>query len=159
MAFLDETGLSTFKSNCDSHYLKLNGGQYYQIVSTSNDVSLGLKSTKTNAIVGEAPSSTVYAPSLQMYDKNNVLCGQIAHSFRTDSSSQLAFYAQNKMSNGTQLTGGLTVSRQYNVASDTDGTTYWFSSKPNVRTAIGLHSGTTAPGTNKSWAGDIYIQY
>lgn len=161
MAFLDETGLSTFKSNCDSHYVRLNGGSSIQTVSSSNDATFGLKLTKTNGIVGENQSSTVYGPAVQMYDKNGTPCGQIAHSFRTGATrtSSLAFYAQNKMSTGTQLSGGFAVYRAFNVQSDTDGTTYWFSSKPNVRTAIGLHSGTTAPGTNKSWAGDIYIQY
>lgn len=161
MAFLDETGLSTFKSNCDSHYVRLNGGSSTQTVSSSNDATLGLKLTKTNGVVGNDQSSTVYGPAVQMYDKNGAPCGQIAHSFRTGTTrtSSLAFYAQNKMSTGTQLSGGFAVYRAYNVQSDTDGTTYWFSSKPNIRTAIGLHTGTTAPGTTKAWAGDIYIQY
>lgn len=161
MAFLDETGLSTFKSNCDSHYVRLNGGSSTQTVSSSNDATLGLKLTKTNSIVGEKQSSTVYGPAVQMYDKNGAPCGQIAHSFRTGTTrtSSLAFYAQNKTSTGTQLSGGFAVYRAYNVQSDTEGTTYWFSSKPNIRTAIGLHTGTTTPGTTEAWAGDIYIQY
>ena len=97
-----------------------------------------------------------------MYDKNGAPCGQIAHSFRTGSTatSSLAFYAQNKMSDGTQLSGGFAVYRAYNVKSDTDGATYWFSSKPNVRTAIGIFSGTSTPTTNTARGnGDIYIQY
>lgn len=161
MAFLDETGLSTFKSNCDSHYVRLNGGSSTQTVSSTSDATLGLKATKNTAVVGQTQSSNVYGPGLQMYDKNGAPCGQVAHSFRTGTAraSSLAFYAQNKMSTGTQLSGGLAVYRAYDVQSDTEGTTYWFSSKPNVRTAIGLHSGTKAPGTNSSWAGDIYIQY
>lgn len=162
MAFLDETGLSTFKSQCDSHYVKLNGGSSTQIVSSTNDSTLGLKTTKGTAVVGQTQSSNIYGPAIQMYDKNGVVCGQIAHSFRTGANapSQIALYAQNKMSNGTQLSGGFVVIRQYNVQSDTDGTTYWFSSKPNIRTAIGIFSGTATPGTNTSRAnGDIYIQY
>lgn len=161
MAFLDETGLSTFKSNCDSHYVRLNGDSSTQTVSSTSDATLGLKATKNTAVVGQTQSSNVYGPALQMYDKNGAPCGQIAHSFRTGTTrtSSLAFYAQNKMSTGTQLSGGFAVYRAYDVKSDTEGTTYWFSSKPNVRTAIGLHSGTTAPGTNSSLAGDIYIQY
>lgn len=162
MAFLDETGLSTFKNQCDSHYVKLNGGSSTQIVSSTNDSTLGLKTTKGTAVVGQTQSSNIYGPAIQMYDKNGVVCGQIAHSFRTGANapSQIALYAQNKMSNGTQLSGGFVVIRQYNVQSDTDGTTYWFSSKPNIRTAIGIFSGTATPGTNTSRAnGDIYIQY
>lgn len=162
MAFLDETGLSTFKSNCDSHYVRLNGGSSTQTVSSSKDATLGLKLTKTNGVVGENQSSTVYGPIVQMYDKNGAPCGQIAHSFRTGTTrtSSLAFYAQNKMSTGTQLSGGFAVYRAYDVQSDTDGTTYWFSSKPNVRMAIGIFSGTTAPTTNTArGTGDIYIQY
>lgn len=162
MAFLDETGLSTFKNQCDSHYVRLNGGSSTQIVSSTSDATLGLKATKNTAVVGQTQSSNVYGPGLQMYDKNGAPCGQIAHSFRTGSTatSSLAFYAQNKMSNGTQLSGGFAVYRAYNVQSDTDGTTYWFSSKPNIRTAIGIFSGTATPTTNTSRAnGDIYIQY
>lgn len=161
MAFLDETGLSTFKSNCDSHYVRLNGGSSTQTVSSSNDATLGLKLTKTNGVVGDKQSSNVYGPAVQMYDKNGTPCGQIVHSFRAGDTgtSSLAFYAQNKMSDSTQLSGGFAVFRAFNVQSDTDGTTYWFSSKPNIRTAIGLHTGNTAPGTTKAWAGDIYIQY
>lgn len=162
MAFLDETGLSTFKSNCDSHYVRLNGGSSTQTVSSTSDATLGLKATKNTAVVGQTQSSNVYGPGLQMYDKNGAPCGQIAHSFRTGANapSQIALYAQNKMSNGTQLSGGFVVIRQYNVQSDTDGTTYWFSSKPNIRTAIGVFSGTATPTTNTSRAnGDIYIQY
>ena len=159
MAFLDETGLSTFKTKCDSYYLRLNGGSSTQTIKSSSNAVLGLQTTKNSANIGEKPSSPIYAPAIIMYGTNGVQCAEVTHSFRTDNSSQLAFYASNKMSNGTQLNGGLSVSRQYNVKSDTDGTTYWFSSKPNVRTAIGLHTGTTAPGTISSWAGDIYIQY
>lgn len=162
MAFLDETGLSTFKSNCDSHYVRLNGGSSTQTVSSTSDATLGLKATKNTAVVGQTQSSNVYGPGLQMYDKNGTVCGQISHSFRTGANapSSLAFYAQNKMSTGTQLSGGFAVYRQYNVQSDTDGTTYWFSSKPNVRMAIGIFSGTSAPTTNTARGnGDIYIQY
>ena len=162
MAFLDETGLSTFKTKCDSYYLRLNGGSSTQTVSSSSDATFGLKSTKNASVVGQTQSSNVYGPGLQMYDKNGAVCGQIAHSFRTGTTatSSLAFYAQNKMSTGTQLSGGFAVYRAYNVQSDTEGTTYWFSSKPNIRTAIGIFSGTATPGTNTSRAnGDIYIQY
>ncbi len=159
MAFLDETGLSTFKTKCDSYYLRLNGGSSMQTIQSSNNAVLGLKTTKSGATTGAKPSAAIYAPAIIMYGTDGIQCGEITHSFRTDNSSQLALYASNKMSNGTALNGGLTVSRKYNVQSDTDGTTYWFSSKPNVRTAIGLHTGTTAPGTSSSWAGDIYIQY
>lgn len=162
MAFLDETGLSTFKTKCDNYYLRLNGKSSTQTISTDRDATLGLKVTKNAAVVGQTQSSNVYGPGLQMYDKNEVACGQIAHSFRTGANapSSMAFYAQNKMSNGTMVTGGFAVYRQYNIASDTDGTTYWFSSKPNVRMAIGIFSGTTAPTTNTArGTGDIYIQY
>lgn len=162
MAFLDETGLSTFKNQCDSHYLRLNGGSSTQTVSSGADATLGVKLTKNAAVVGQTQSSTVYGPALQMYDKNGTICGQISHSFRTGANapSSLAFYALNKMSTGTPLSGGFAVYRQYNVQSDTDGTTYWFSSKPNVRMAIGIFSGTSAPTTNTARGnGDIYIQY
>lgn len=160
MAFLDETGLSTFKSQCDSHYLKLDGGSSMQIVKSSNNAILGLKTTKSGAYTGANLSSGIYAPAIVMHDANGVQCGEVTHSFRTDGISQMALYASNKMSDGSVLNGGLTVMRKYNVKSDTDGTTYWFSSKPNVRTAIGIFSGTATPGTNTSRAnGDIYIQY
>lgn len=159
MAFLDETGLSLFKSKCDSHYLKLDGGSSTQTIKSSSNGVLGLQTTKSGANTGEKPSSVIYAPAIIMYGTNGVQCAEVTHSFRNDNSSQLAFYATNKMSNGTQLNGGFTVSRQFNVSSDTDGTSYWFSSKPNARIAIGLHTGTTAPETKSAWAGDIYIQY
>ncbi len=160
MAFLDETGLSTFKNQCDSHYLRLNGGSSMQTVESSNNAVLGLKTTKSSAYIGTSISSTIYAPSIVMYGTDGVQCGEVTHSFRSDKASQLAFYASNKMSNGRALNGGFTVMRQYNVQSDTDGTTYWFSSKPNARTAIGIFSGTATPTTNTSRAnGDIYIQY
>nr|DAR02245.1 MAG TPA: hypothetical protein [Bacteriophage sp.] len=160
MAFLDETGLSTFKNQCDSHYLRLNGGSSMQTVESSNNVILGLKTTKSGAYIGTSISSSIYAPAIVMYGTDGVQCGEVTHSFRSDKASQLAFYASNKMSNGGALNGGFAVMRQYNVQSDTDGTTYWFSSKPNARTAIGIFSGTTAPTTNASRAnGDIYIQY
>lgn len=161
MAFLDETGLSTFKRNCDSHYLKLNGGSSTQTIKSTNQTQLGIQTTNVNASIGTTQKSPIYGPSILMYDKNGKQCGEITHSFidKTNAPSQIALYASNKMSDGSTLNGGLTVSRQFNVKSDTEGTTYWFSSKPNVRTAIGLHSGTTAPGTTTAWAGDIYIQY
>lgn len=160
MAFLDETGLSTFKNQCDSHYLRLDGKASMQTVQSSNNVVLGLKTTKSGAYIGTSISSSMYAPSIVMYGSDGVQCGEITHSFRSDKSSQLAFYSSNKMSNGTALSGGFAVMRQYNVQSDTTGTTYWFSSKPNVRTAIGIFSGTAAPTTNTGRAnGDIYIQY
>ena len=161
MAFLDETGLSTFKSNCDSYYLKLNGGSSTQTIKSTNQTQLGVQTTNVNASVGTTQNSPIYGPSILMYDKSGRQCGEITHSFRNGANapSQIALYASNKMLDGSTLNGGLTVSRQFNVKSDTEGTTYWFSSKPNVRTAIGLHSGTTAPGTTKAWAGDIYIQY
>lgn len=161
MAFLDETGLSTFKSNCDSHYVKLDGKASTQTIKSTNQTQLGIQTTNVHASVGATQNSPIYGPSILMYDKTGTQCGEITHSFRdkANAPSQIALYASNKMSDGSVLNGGLTVSRQFDVKSDTEGTTYWFSSKPNVRTAIGLHSGTTAPGTNKSWAGDIYIQY
>lgn len=160
MAFLDETGLSTFKNQCDSHYLRLNGGSSMQTVESSNNVVLGLKTTKSGAYIGTSISSSIYAPAIVMYGTDGVQCGEVTHSFRSDKASQLAFYASNKMSDGRALNGGFAVMRQYNVQSDTDGTTYWFSSKPNARTAIGIFSGTATPGTNTSRGnGDIYIQY
>ncbi len=162
MAFLDETGLGVFKGQCDSYYVRLNGGSSVQTIKTTNTTQLGIQTTNSNASVGTTVTNSVYGPSIVMYDKNRTQCGEITHSFRNGSNapSQIALYASNKMSNGTILNGGLTVSRQYNVQSDTDGTTYWFSSKPNVRTAIGIFSGTAAPTTNSSRAnGDIYIQY
>ena len=162
MAFLDETGLKTFKNSCDSHYVRLNGGSSTQTVSSTSDATFGLKATKSTAVVGQTQSSNVYGPGLQMYDKNGEPCGQLSHAFRSGSTaaSSVTLSAQNKTSSGAYLYGGLTVYRAYNVASDTDGTTYWFSSKPNVRTAIGIFSGTSAPTTNTSRAnGDIYIQY
>lgn len=160
MAFLDETGLSTFKSQCDSHYLRLNGGSSTQTVASSNNAVLGLKTTKSGAYIGTSISSSIYGPGIVMYGSDGVQCGEVTHSFRTDKASQMAFYASNKMSNGSILSGGFAVMRAYNVQSDATGTTYWFSSKPNVRTAIGIFSGTDAPTTNTSRAnGDIYIQY
>lgn len=160
MAFLDETGLSTFKSQCDSYYLRLNGKASTQTISASISTTLALKDTDTRAVVGDKQNSNLYGPCLQMYDKNGAQCGQIMHSFRTGetNTSSLTFYAQNKMSTGTALTGGFAIYRAYNVQSDTNGTTYWFSSKPNVRTAIGIFSGTTTPPAQGS-NGDIYIQY
>lgn len=159
MAFLDETGLSTFKKNCDSHYVKMDGGSSTQVIKSTNQAQLGVQTTNARASVGTTQNTPIYGPSILMYDKDRTQCGEITHSFRNDKSSQMALYASNKMSDGSALAGGLSVSRQFDVKSDTDGTTYWFSSKPNVRTAIGLHSGTTAPGTKQAWAGDIYIQY
>ena len=162
MAFLDETGLSTFKSQCDSHYLRLNGGSSTQTIKSTNQTQLGVQTTNSSASVGVTQTKNIYGPSILMYDKNGTQCGEITHSFRSGSTafSSMAFYASNKMSDGTTLNGGFAVYRAYNVKSDTDGTTYWFSSKPNVRTAIGIFSGTAAPGTNTSRAnGDIYIQY
>lgn len=162
MAFLDETGLSTFKTKCDSHYLKLDGGSSTQTIKSTNQTQLGVQTTNVSASVGVTQTKVIYGPSILMYDKNGTQCGEITHSFRNGANapSSMAFYASNKMSNGTQLNGGLAVYRQYNVQSDTDGTTYWFSSKPNVRTAIGIFSGTATPGTNTARGnGDIYIQY
>lgn len=161
MAFLDETGLSTFKSNCDSHYVRLNGGSSTQTIKSTNQSQLGVQTTNSRASVGTTQTSALYGPAILMYDKNGTQCGEITHSFRNGANapSQIALYASNKMSDGTTLNGGLAVIRQFDVKSDEEGTTYYFSSKPNVRTAIGLHSGTTAPGTTKAWAGDIYIQY
>ena len=162
MAFLDETGLKTFKKSCDSHYVRLNGGSSTQTIKSTNQTQLGIQITNSNASVGVTQTSAIYGPSILMYDKDGKQCGEITHSFRngTNAPSQIALYASNKMADGTTLNGGLTVMRQYNVKSDKDGTTYWFSSKPNVRTAIGIFSGTATPGTNTSRAnGDIYIQY
>ena len=160
MAFLDETGLSTFKTKCDSYYVRLNGGSSTQIISAYS-YPIGLKTTRT-ALMSQNRSATIYGPGVEMYDKNDVACGKIVHGFEkgANAPSSLGFYAQNKMSDGTELSGGLIVYRNYNIKSDTEGTTYWFSSKPNVRTAIGIFSGTTAPTTDTSRAnGDIYIQY
>lgn len=163
MAFLDETGLSLFKNKCDSHYLKLDGGSSTQTIKNTNQTQLGVQTTNTSASVGVTQTNkNIYGPSILMYDKNGTQCGEITHSFRTGNNapSSIAIYASNKMSNGTTLNGGFAVYRQYNIQSDTDGTTYWFSSKPNVRTAIGIFSGTTAPTTNTArGTGDIYIQY
>ena len=131
-----------------------------QTVESSSNVILGLKTTKSGAYIGTSTSSTIYTPAIVMYGTDGVQCGEVTHGFMSDKASQLVFYASNKMSNGRALNGGFAVMRRYNVQSDTDGTTYWFSSKPNARTAIGIFSGTTAPTTNASRAnGDIYIQY
>lgn len=162
MAFLDETGLSTFKSQCDSHYVRLNGGSSTQTIKSTNQTQLGVQTTNNSASVGTTQTKNIYGPSILMYDKNGTQCGEITHSFKTGNNapSSMAFYASNKMSDGTTLNGGFVVYRQYNIQSDTNGTTYWFSSKPNIRTAIGIFSGTATPGTNTSRAnGDIYIQY
>lgn len=162
MAFLDQDGLRIFKNQCDSHYVNLDGKATTQTVSSSSINTLGLKLTSTKAVIGQKQTADVYGPTLQMYDKNGEPCGQLSHAFRSGSTaaSSVTLSAQNKTSSGAYLYGGLTVYRAYNVASDTDGTTYWFSSKPNVRTAIGIFSGTAAPTTNTSRAnGDIYIQY
>lgn len=162
MAFLDETGLSTFKSQCDSHYVRLNGGSSTQTIKSTNQTQLGIQTTNSSATVGVTQTKNIYGPSILMYDKNGTQCGEITHSFRSGSSaaSSMAFYASNKMSNGTTLNGGFAVYRAHNVQSDTDGTSYWFSSKPNIRTAIGIFSGTATPTTNTArGAGDIYIQY
>lgn len=163
MAFLDETGLSTFKTKCDGYYLRLDGKSSTQTIKSTNQTQLGVQTTNSSASVGTTQTSkNIYGPSILMYDKNGKQCGEITHSFRTGSNapSSMAFYASNKMSDGTQLNGGFAVYRQYNIQSDTDGTTYWFSSKPNARMAIGIFSGTTAPTTNTArGTGDIYIQY
>lgn len=159
MAFLNETGLETFKKKCDAAYIKANGGASTQTVTMSATTTLGLKTTGTNAYL--ASSTLTYGPCLQMYDKNGAQCGQIMHSFRGDSdkNSKLAFYSQNQY-NGAVCAGGMTIDRKNNTSSDVDGTTYWFSSKPNARVAIGIFSGTTAPGNDTARAGgDIYIQY
>lgn len=161
MAFLDETGLSTFKNQCDSHYLKLDGKTSTQTISSYYSSVITLKTTRT-ALLDTDRSATIYGPGLQMQDKNGVACGEIMHHFEKGSGapSSLTFYAQNKMNDGSAIAGGLVVYRKYNVKSDTDGTTYYFSSKPNVRTAIGVFSGTATPTTNTARAnGDIYIQY
>lgn len=162
MAFLDETGLKTFKNNCDSHYVRLNGGSSTQTIKSTNQTQLGIQTTNSSASVGTTQTKNIYGPSILMYDKNGTQCGELTHSFRSGStaSSSMAFYASNKMSDGTTLSGGFAIYRAYNVKSDTDGTTYWFSSKPNVRMAIGIFSGTDVPKTNTArGTGDIYIQY
>lgn len=162
MAFLDETGLKTFKNSCDSHYVRLNGGSSTQTIKSTNQTQLGIQTTNSSASVGVTQTKNIYGPSILMYDKNGTQCGEITHSFRSGStaSSSMAFYASNKMSDGTTLNGGFAVYRAYNVKSDTDGTTYWFSSKPNARMAIGIFSGTAVPTTNTARGnGDIYIQY
>lgn len=162
MAFLNEAGLSIFKKKCDAAYIKVNGGASTQTITASIATTFGLKTSDSNAVVGQNQSTNIYGPCLQMYDKNGTQCGQLMHGFRTGSTnaSCMALYAQNKMSDGTAKSGGLSVYRSYNVSSDTEGASYWFSSKPNVRTAIGIFSGTETPSNNTARAGgDIYIQY
>lgn len=174
MAFLDETGLKTFKSKCDSAYaaknhthnyaatnhnhdsayLKLTGGTVTGAITFSGESATAFSTTSTKINRLTKPSSAIWSNMFQHRDLNGKRLGGVQVAQNTNGSiiTQVGTSVRNAGDTGY---GGQTYIQFIN---NYDGTLASFvvSPKDSFRTAIGINSGSSVPssGSNK----DIFIQ-
>lgn len=142
MAFLNETGLSTFKKKCDSYYLKLSGGTMtgsFYVSVASGDVGMITTRTDTNKRLGFIVGSGGQNRGIYDHSKGNWLVYSDANNVH--------YFTGN-----ADTASALTTS-----AGSVNQPVYFSNGKPTA--AYGTWTGTGSPETNAGRKYGVYIQY
>lgn len=167
MAFLNETGLRTFLTNCDNRYLKKIGGTTTGRIYNTQNGSWIVARDKSPFYKGRLNDDNTFFPCIGMQTKN----GSWSIGAGPGASDQLVFsytsntdYAAGTNSGKTYWlsTGGSfgitasNVSGTVAVGNGGTGATTWKAAREN----LGTYASTSAPSNQgTSWAGTIWVQY
>lgn len=142
MAFLNETGLSTFKKKCDSYYLKLSGGTMTGTLSismASGEAGMHVTRTDTNKRVEFMVGSG---------GQNRGVYDSLKGNWLVYSDSNNAHYLTGRSDTASALTTS---------AGSVNQPVYFSNGRPTA--AYGTWTGTGTPGTNADRKYGVYIQY
>lgn len=148
MAFLNETGLKTFLTNCDKRYLKLSGGN---LTGDVTGVRFNGKSPTQDAT--KNASSNVYGNGFYLMEKNN----RRTSCFECYQKSGKKVFQTQFGSSVKKSAGGYTSVVLGAYTNETGDDLGYYVSHPNYfRSAIRVTSGSSVPSSDSS--GAIFIQ-
>ena len=156
MAFLDETGLATFKKCIDKNFLPAipanNGLGYYTELK-----EVWYLATKNHQIYD---SSSGYAPLIALCDKRGTTVSQFMHQFLSTniSATVISAISYDNANGSNPRYGTFAIYRKPNVTSDEEGTSFLLTSPSAFRQAIGISTITTSSVSGSGSPGQIAVQ-
>lgn len=166
MAFLNETGLKTFLTNCDKRYLKLTGGSTTGRI-LNNQGGAWIAGRDNCVIYKSRRDNDSWFPIVGAGTANGVWClgpapgggDQFIFSYTSETDYQAGTNKGNQWYLSKDGKFGIVAGNVYGTVAVTNGgtgATTWTSAREN----LGTYARTTNPSNQgASWAGTIWVQY